>query len=440
MSELYPTGAIKASRFYVHTSYVPTYYYAYISLEEWISTVIFRKDISRVFMASDDYAFRRRFELTDMSQDYEQLEASSLRFPFANYNILNQGWQKDEREAANTAAQVYAGLYVGTTKLQAAAVTTEIPVQFYFDREDDARFAYDRLFFFSFNPHYYKASVPYSNNTLEIPYTFEFEDLSFNPNFTESDWLKQNRIFVISVKFKVSSYIILPPNQPDWNATQEEIDTFDDGIENYILTEDVILDFWSRNTDLQVMNYQGVEAFPYKGEEGVVYVDTLCQDEDKGFLENPKVRRCNIYLWDPMSESYVQVDPHKYIDISVDSIGVNGALISGSVPVKLLKVESLSDTSATLAWAYDTGYDIAGINKITVSVNSTSPEIEVPIDSLTYTLTKLTDATNYLVYVNFYSVDGTVKKLHITFTTRPGASVKAKTLPKNALVGLKWEV
>ena len=440
MSELYPTGAIKASKFYVHTSYVPTYYYAYITLEKWIATVIFRNDISRVFMASDDYAFRRRFELTDMSQSYDELEASSLRFPFANYNILNQGWQKDEREAANTAAQVYAGLYVGTTKLQAAAVTTEIPVQFYFDREDDARFAYDRLFFFSFNPHYYKATVPYSDNTLELPYTFEFEDLSFNPNFTESDWLKQNRIFVISVKFKVSSYIILPPNQPAWNASQEELATFNDGIENYVLTEDVILDFWTENLGLNVMNYQGTEAFPYTGEPGTVYVDTFCPDESKGYLESPTTRRCDIYIWNEDSQGYEQIDPHRYIDIQLDSIGVNGALVSGSVPVKLLKTGTLTSTSVELEWAYDDGYDIANINRITVAVNNPSPETEVPIDALSYILKNLTDGTNYLVYVNFYSKDGSVKKLHITFTTKAGESIKSNVLPKNALVGLKWEV
>lgn len=452
MSELYTSGVLPASHYYIHTYYVPTYYYAYITLEKWIAAKIFRNDLSRVFMSSNDYAFRRRFELTDMSQAYDEIGASSLRFPFANYNILNQGWTRDEREAANTAAQVYAGLYVGTTKLQAAAVTAEIPVQFYFDREDDARLAYDNLFFYSFNPHYYKASVPYGNSTLELPYAFELTNLVFNPTFTEQDWLKQNRIFVITVNFRISSYIIKPPLQPDWNASAETLREYGsakeydpgesrpDGIENYVLTEDVILDFWSKDLDLKVMNYAGTESFPHTGEEGVIYVDTLCPDQSKGFLDQPVTRKCDIYRWNSQTQGYTQIDPLKQIDISLDAIGVNGELASGSVAVRYLRLNAVTSTTAEIAWDYDLDYDPAQIRKITVAVNDPKTEIEIPVDSKSYLLKALAEGSNYLVYVNFYSTDGSVKRLHLTLTTQAGESVKDQVLPKNALVGLNWDL
>ena len=70
MENIYPSKII-SSQYYIHNSYVDTYYYVYKFLEKWIADNIFRKDASRVFLASDDYAFRRRFELTDMSKSYE---------------------------------------------------------------------------------------------------------------------------------------------------------------------------------------------------------------------------------------------------------------------------------------------------------------------------------------------------------------------------------
>ena len=79
------------SKYYIHSSYIPTYYYVYIFIEQWLAANIFRNDLSRVFMASNDYAFRRRFELTDMSENYEDIDASSLRFPFGNYWAQNTG-------------------------------------------------------------------------------------------------------------------------------------------------------------------------------------------------------------------------------------------------------------------------------------------------------------------------------------------------------------
>ena len=156
------------SKYYIHSSYIPTYYYVYIFIEQWLAANIFRNDLSRVFMASNDYAFRRRFELTDMSENYEDIDASSLRFPFGNYWAQNTGWKVDDRPAANTAAQVYEGLYLGTTKVRAVNVTLPVGIQLYFDREDDARLAYDRLFFYSFNRHFYSTEANIAGNTSPL--------------------------------------------------------------------------------------------------------------------------------------------------------------------------------------------------------------------------------------------------------------------------------
>ena len=55
----------KATTFYDHSYYCATYRKVYDWIEDWFADHIFRKDHSRIFMSSDNYAFRRRFELTD---------------------------------------------------------------------------------------------------------------------------------------------------------------------------------------------------------------------------------------------------------------------------------------------------------------------------------------------------------------------------------------
>ena len=97
---------LSRKQYYNHDNYVATYYSLYIALERWLAEAIFRKDVSRVFLASPQYAYRRRFELTDPAVSYSTVPVASLRFPFANYWPLNDGWEPDTRIAANPAAML----------------------------------------------------------------------------------------------------------------------------------------------------------------------------------------------------------------------------------------------------------------------------------------------------------------------------------------------
>lgn len=248
------TVEIKASQYYIYRSYVSTYYYVYMRLEEWLKEIIFRNDESRTFLASDEYAFRRRFELTDTSKSYNDVEASSLQFPFANYWPLNTGWQPDTRIVANPAALVYAGIYEGDTKIRAASVALPISITFYYDREDDARMAYEKLLFYTYNEHYYDINVPYVGNTLGIPFILRVNNLRFNPTFNETDWLNKNRIFTISVEFDIRTYVLYPPEQPDYDVDVDGMlstgNEYDDGYNSYYVVNEVILNMTNKGDSI----------------------------------------------------------------------------------------------------------------------------------------------------------------------------------------------
>lgn len=435
---------IAASQYYLHTSYVPTYYYVYKFLQSWIADNIFRKDTSRVFMASPDYAFRRRFELTDMSSDFSTLDFSSLRFPFANYWPQNSGWTPDKRLAANTAAQVYLGIYEGTTRIKAASSIINIPVLFYFDREDDARLAYEVLYFKTFNEHYYQTEVPFAGSSLQIPVNIEINNVSFNPDFKEDDWLKKNRIFVIKADFGVRSFAIQPPDQLEYNQSINKngyvVDEagnlilddegnpilYDGGQERYYLVDDVILNFG--DTEIDFKTYEGVENFPKTGEVGIVYVDSKI-DEDN-LTSSPKT-----YRWNTTLEKY---EYYSKRNIIADSIRVNGTLEESSVKVNYLKASNIKAISFEVEWSIENPEDVSKIE--IYQANKPTPIIITDTSVTSYCITDLVPKSQYDIYVNFYAKDGSIKRLWLSaITLQSAADIKSSEAPLDSLIGTTWQ-
>ena len=229
---------VPSSSFFEHRNYTATYYALYIALEQWISKVAFREDISRVFLSSDKYAFRRRFELTDTTTAYTETSVSSLRFPFANYWPSNTGWSPDERPAANTAAMVLRGITEGSRYLRAMAVTKRIPFTFYFNREDDARLCYERLLYTAYKEQFITTNVAWRQQTLDIPLYIKVQDLAFNPNRDEQTWLEEHRIFTLTAVMELRSFVLHPLPQPhyaDQNLPEDD--------EFFYLTEEVIMGY-----------------------------------------------------------------------------------------------------------------------------------------------------------------------------------------------------
>lgn len=462
----YYSGGIQASQYYIHNYYVNTYYYVYKFLENWLADNVFRKDKSRVFMASDDYCFRRRFELTDTSNDFDSLEFSSLRFPFANYWPQNSGWIIDPRIAAKSAALTYLGIYEGNTKIRAAQSLFTIPVTLWFDREDDARLAYEILYFNSYNEHYYSIDVPYGRDTtvkgdgvsissdiLSLPMNMEVLNLSFNPNFKESDWLKKQRVFPIKVDFQIRSYAILPPEQPSYDLSMNANGSLSDGSDYtsgfsfYYIVDDVILNFNNKEREDKVKTYDagyrglddegnpiylGTTKFPAKGEKGIIYVDSYLSNKDK---ELSSTVPTNLYIWDEISEKYISPD---YDEIDLISARAYEKLDDNSLNIS--KFDCLSNVkcnSNLLEWGYGEGTTPEDIASIEIHLVN-KDVIQVGADLLSFNLKDLNSNTQYYGYIIFYSKNGNSKRLLINFVTPMSRKdeLNRKGNP-NSLVGIK---
>ena len=444
MAEKFPT-TIKASQYFYHKSYIPTYYWIYVFLEQWLSARIFRNDPSRVFMASSSYAFRRRFELTDASENYDDIEASSLRFPFANYDPLDVGWSRDERPAANPAPLIYNGIYEGITKIRAASVIQKIPVTFYFDREDDARLAYDKLYFYTYNEHYYSTVIPYSQysyypdgnrssgTNLNLPIVIKIPTINFNPTFKEKDWLQKNRIFTITANLDVRSYAIFPPSQPDYTedlSGSDYVDNYDDGGSAYYLVDDVILNL--SNGAYDIAAYDSVDSFPEKGTSGVIYVDSTLKDENRPIGESEVKSINKYYIWNEfLNNNNGGYESYNSSSFCASSVRASGTLGDGSVRINRLYVKEKGATSGTISWNLQNPEDLS---KVDIYVNNNVSPITLDSSAREYTLSNLNSDTTYCLYFFFYDKNGNITKLWIELRT----DKEIISAPLNSLVGTTW--
>ena len=396
---------VQASNYFIHYSYVPGYYYLYKGLEKWLSTRMFREDTSRVFCASNDYAFRRRFELTDTSENFKDLDVSSLRFPFCNYWPQNTGWQHDTRIAANSAALIYTGIYEGNTKIRAAAGSINIPITLYYDRENDSRLAYEKLYFYTYNEHYYETDAIFAGQTLKLPMVITLDNLQFNPQFNESNWLRQNRIFPITVNINLRSYILYPPKQPRYDLS--------------VNSAGLLVD-----KDGNLVNPSGEYLTGVGEEDGLYY----------GY-------------YDDGTETYwlteeVILNLQSMEGLTMDQVKVNGTIEESDILLNQLSIENVTSDSFLIKWEIE---NIDEVEKMEIRCKG-SDYVEVNPETGAYEITGLEPESLYNIYINIYSKNGSIKRIGRSITTEPSENIiepgeiitEDSDAPANSLVGLSF--
>jgi len=226
--------------FYDTQTYGMSYYSVQIALEQYIAAKVLRGDLSRILFTADSFIFRARMEQQDRSTTYQA--ASSLKFPFANY-WYEGFWERDDRTGSNQASQQLTGIDLGANILiRSRAVMTTIPFTFYFNSDNDARIAYEKLQWI-FNPRsvILSTTVKYKETNINIPVVISLEEMTYNPEYTEKEWLSQNRIIPIRTSFKIRTYTLGPNIQtPVFNGVASR-DVEDEII---YITETVLLEFF----------------------------------------------------------------------------------------------------------------------------------------------------------------------------------------------------
>src|SRR5574344_406705 len=83
-----------------------------VAVEDFLATLLFKGDFSRIIYCTDDICFRRRIELVDSShKDMENIQPINLNLPFANF-CQTSDFDDDDRVYSVQTGQAVQGQYI----------------------------------------------------------------------------------------------------------------------------------------------------------------------------------------------------------------------------------------------------------------------------------------------------------------------------------------
>lgn len=199
-----------------------------ISIDSWLQSVLkFPSD--RIIYASNDYTFRER---TRNRKDGNPITVGSLDLPYVSY--YRTGYSECERAWWNKYANRCGVLDVAnenyeqtTGKMKLAPVRAEYEATIFFSQQKDCEYALTRLLYENSDETILYPELVVNNETTVKNIAIMENDIEFNPEFNENDWLEQNKIFTISMNWAFDTFLIIGRDL------------------NVSIAEEVILDFLS---------------------------------------------------------------------------------------------------------------------------------------------------------------------------------------------------
>ena len=233
--ELLPNKYYKTDRF------PNTQYLMMMAIEKYFGLEIFKGDSSRVFYASPEYTFRRRLDMlnANASQDMH-----SLQIPFMSY-YRKTNWEVDRQRRGIESPRVAleGSAILSSFNLRFMNTKATFSAFFVFGRDDEAQIAYETLLWVK-HPSAKQFTFPglaYKDCRLDLPIQLWVDNVVYNPQLKEKDWLQKNRMIVVQADFTLRSVIIAPVAQGSQSSLFE---TAEEGSGFYI-TKEAYLDYFS---------------------------------------------------------------------------------------------------------------------------------------------------------------------------------------------------
>jgi hypothetical protein len=208
-----------------------------VATENYFANNVFRSDLTRVVYASPEYAFRQRLNLLAKAG---QPSVKELQLPFMSY-FRRGNWEIDTRAAVQNATAALAGfpeIAASYQKLRFLQVKTVFECVAFFNSDLDAQAGYEALLWIQQpSPKQFRyPGMEYLGGQFDIPIHLQIDNLVFNPDTTEKDWLVKNRVIPIKFDLLIKSVSMAQrPQTPQSSVFFEQ--------ENAVITKKVILDF-----------------------------------------------------------------------------------------------------------------------------------------------------------------------------------------------------
>ena len=212
----------------------------YIALKEYLGNTFFRGDQKRVLYSSNAYALRKRY-----SEGTNQV----LDLPFMNFRLTSVS-NDTLRPWKNSTVRTL-GIYIDEIKqkIVMVPVTFSYEGSLWYHTDKDNIYAAGLLLRANRDETIIRPLIIV--NTVEIPYyALVSFNINFEPQYTEVDWLTQNKIHSIGITIDVQTFL------------------FDDNTDVSI-PESVLLEF-SHNNDLNMDNPDEILTFVIDQVNGTV--------------------------------------------------------------------------------------------------------------------------------------------------------------------------
>lgn len=205
--------------YYADKNFLNIAYATDIELERHFASMLFGGDLDRIIYSSNAYAMRKRAKHSG-----EETSSSNLHLPFLNYRT--DDYRIDDGNIRWNARAYTQGAYLPEIqqKIVYAPLIIEYEATFWCHRDDELRYAFNEVHFDSGNKTVLTPSVDIAGQTIPLTAWLSYDNLQFDPEYDENDWLERNNIHSAALDFQIET-LALKTNE-NITLTEEVVFTF----------------------------------------------------------------------------------------------------------------------------------------------------------------------------------------------------------------------
>ena len=190
---------------------------------------------NRIVFSKNEFAFRERLRDQRKSENSE-LQANTLNMPFMNFGISSISLSDSRLMASYYYKNT--GIYLSELGKKFRFFPVEIQYEgtFFTTSAADAQIVLAKFFKQASTQTILKPVLYYDGKEIANFAELNFSDVTYDGEYSESDWLEKNRIHTVGFNISVMTYFI---------DTDPGIDA-EEGEDDYWLTKKIILDFSSK--------------------------------------------------------------------------------------------------------------------------------------------------------------------------------------------------
>lgn len=191
---------------------------------------------SRIVFSKNEYAFRARVQDIQKDEANSELQINTLNMPFMNFGISSISLSDQRLLSSNYLATQGVYLEEIGKKFRLFPVLIEYEGCFFTTQASDAQLVLAKFYKQAAAETLLKPVVFYDGKEIGNFANVSYTDITYDGQYSESDWLEQNRIHTVAFSFGVDTYFL---------DTDPGIDVNNGG--NYAVVKDLYFKFSTRH-------------------------------------------------------------------------------------------------------------------------------------------------------------------------------------------------